>query len=77
MWEVVASGGVAVVESSPGLDKLYSLLPVLVVHDLLTLTPAFLERTHSCFFDHADKWHFEFLTQQYWDHSIAQVLSSG
>lgn len=43
MWEVIASGAVAVVESSPGLDKTYSLLPVLVVDDLRRLTKQFLE----------------------------------
>lgn len=77
MWEVITSGGVAVVESSPGLDKLYSLLPVLVVHDLLKLTPSFLESVYDCFAAHAGKWRYEMLTQQYWDSAIVKVLSSG
>lgn len=77
MWEVIASGAVAVVESSPGLDKTYSLLPVLVVDDLRRLTKQFLEDVYSCFLDNADKWRFDILTQEYWDNSIAQALLSG
>ena len=65
LWEVLASGGVAVVESSPGLNKIYSMLPVLVVHDLLKLSPAFLERVHDCFERHAGQWRYDFLTQRY------------
>ena len=55
MWEVIALGSIPVVENSIGLPKSFSLLPVLVVHDLLTITPQFLESTYDCFYQHADK----------------------
>ena len=77
MWEVLACGAVPVVESSPGLDKSYSLLPVLVVDDLRRITPKFLEDVYDCFLNNADKWRYEILTQAYWDNSLAQALSTG
>ena len=77
MWEVIASGGVPIVESSPGLDKLYTNLPVLIVHDLRTLTKSFLEEKYDCFTQHASYWKYEMLTQYYWDSSIAKALATG
>ena len=77
MWEVLTLGSIPVVESSPGLDKTYALLPVLVVHDLLRITPAWLERKYHCFMKNYNKWKFEILTQNYWDNAIATVLGTG
>ena len=77
MWEVLLLGAIPVVESSPGLDKTFTMLPVLVVHDLLKITPSWLESKYSCFLEHADKWKFEVLTQNYWDNAITTVLSTG
>ena len=77
MWEVLSLGSIPVIESSPGLDKTYAMLPVLVVHDLLRITPAWLETKYACFLKHVNKWRFEMLTQSYWDNAIVTALSTG
>ena len=77
MWQALALGVIPIVESSPGLDRLYSLLPVLVVDTFFTITPEYLESMYPCFVQHAHDWKYEILTQQYWDQLIVQALSTS
>lgn len=77
LWQALLMGAVPIVESSPGFDRTYSLLPVLVVPSLLDVTPAFLESAYPCFIEHAAQWRYDMLTQQYWDVLIATALSTA
>jgi hypothetical protein len=77
MWQALIMGAIPIVESSPGFDRTYSRLPVLVVHSLMDVTPEMLEAAYPCFLRNADNWSFEHLTQAYWDRLLARALASG
>ena len=77
LWQALAMGAIPIVESSPGLDRTYSRLPVLVVKSLLAITPEFLDRVYPCFVQNADRWRYEHITQAYWDHLLARALATG
>jgi hypothetical protein len=77
MWEALAMGAIPVVESSAGLDRNLFLLPVLIVEDLIKLNPSFLEKVYPCFIRHAHQWHFEMLSQAFWDGLLATTLATG
>jgi hypothetical protein len=70
-------GAIPIVESSPGFDRTYSKLPVLVVKSLLDVTPQFLEMAYPCFLKNAANWRFDMLTQAYWDRLTVRALASG
>ena len=50
-------------ESSPGLDRAYALLPVLVVRNFRDVTPQLLEKAYPCFVRHADQFRFDHLRE--------------
>ena len=48
-WEVLLMGGIPVFESSPGFDKTFHRLPVLIVASYDDVTPELLEATYAKF----------------------------
>jgi hypothetical protein len=73
-------GNIPIVEASPygpGLEKSFSLLPVLVVPDLLALRPNHLQDAYECFVNHTALWRFDLLTQRHWDEMLLGALKSA
>lgn len=77
MWETLTMGSFPVVETAPGLDKLFSNLPVLVVYDIFRVTKELLEEAYDCFMRHAEDWKYELLTQPYWDYVILKAMETA
>jgi hypothetical protein len=73
-------GSIPIVEASPagqGLEKSFSLLPVLVVPDLLQLKPVHLNDAYECFKNHTNQWRFDLLTQRHWDEMLLGALKTA
>jgi hypothetical protein len=77
MWEALTMGAFPIVETTPGLDKLFSYLPVLVVQDIFEVSKELLEEAYECFMRHAGEWKYELLTQPYWDYVILRAMDTG
>jgi len=78
IWETLLLGSIPVVESNPpGMDRIYSNLPVLVVRNFSVVTPAFLEKAYPCFVDNAHLYKYRHLTASYWIELTRNVSKSG
>lgn len=80
IWEALLLGSIPVVEASPtgpGWERSFSLLPVLVVNDFLSLTKTDFEAAYQCFLLHKDQWRYDLLTQQHWDEMIIGALRNA
>ncbi|KAG5188505.1 hypothetical protein JKP88DRAFT_197745 [Tribonema minus] len=77
-WEALAHGAIPVVESSPGLDRTYAGLPVLIVADWTDVTPELLESVwHEYTVERAAEWDFNRLTEGYWLDLLADAAAAG
>jgi hypothetical protein len=80
IWQGLLMGSIPVVEANPfgpGLEKSFSLLPVLVVPDLLALQPDHLTEAYECFRSYSNQWRFDLLTQRHWDELLLGALKSA
>lgn len=77
-WEVLLMGSICVFESSPGFDKTFAKLPVLIVRSYDDVTPELLEATYADFAARADElFDFRRLTKRYWWDLVFGVAASG
>ncbi len=77
LWQALLVGTVPVVESNPGLDRTYSSLPVLVVHNYSDLNPRLLKRAWPCFRENAHKFNYAALTMPYWLNLIDSAVRTA
>lgn len=63
LWETILLGSIPIVESSPGLDRAYAMLPVLVVKNFKVVTPQLLKKAYPCFLRHANQFRFDHLRE--------------
>ena len=68
-WESLMVGTIPILLSSP-MDSLFNDLPVIIVDDLLKITPAFLEKEYEILRSKIDNYDFSKLYSQYWKDQI-------
>jgi len=83
-WEVLLMGSIPVFESSPGFDKTFAKLPVVIVASYADVTPALLEAKYAEFARRADLspddpngFDFQRLRKQYWMDLIFGAADTG
>jgi len=76
-WEVLLMGSIPVMESSPGFDRTFTALPVLIVQSFDEVTPELLERTYVDFVRRHREWDYARLTRQYWMDLVFKVAETG
>ena len=79
LWETIMLGAIPIVESNPGFDRAYSMLPVLVVKNYTDVTPVMLENIYPCFYRNAHRFNYQILTRSHWIKLIedAKMLGSS
>ena len=77
LWETLLLGSIPIVESNAGLDRTYSNLPVLVVHNYTHLTPVLLDTAYKCFVKHAHLYNYHHLTEKYWMELVRTAVRTG
>ena len=76
-WEVLLMGSIPVFESSPGWDRTFSKLPVVIVKSFDDITPELLETKYTEFTSNIDRFDFERLKKAYWMDLIFETAVAG
>jgi hypothetical protein len=77
-WEVLLMGSIPVFESSPGFDRTFAKLPVLIVKSFNDVTPELLEATYADFAARADTlFDFTRLKKSYWMDLVFGAARTG
>ena len=76
-WEVLLMGAIPVFESSPGWDRTFYKLPVVIVKDFNDVTPELLEEKYIQFTSNIDAFDFTRLKKAYWMDLIFDAAATG
>jgi len=70
-------GSIPVMESSPGFDRTFCGLPVLIVPSFDDVTPELLEAAYADFTSRAAEWDYRRLDKAYWYNAIFDASRFG
>ena len=79
-WKIDESllvGAIPIVETSVGLNYVYSNLPVLFLDSFQFITPELLEDAYTCFTLYANKFNYNQLNTKYWVDLISRVTQGN
>ena len=75
--ESLIVGSIPIIESSLGLSRVYSLLPVMSLHNLSSLSVELLEDAYQCYIMYGEKFQFSRLTTEYWQTFLSSLVESS
>ena len=70
-------GSIPVMESSPGFDRTFTGLPVLIVRSFAEVTPELLDRAYKDFVRRHKQWDYARMTRRYWMDMVFRTAETG
>ena len=77
IWKIDESllfGAIPIVETSTGLNRVYSNLPVMFLDSFRSISPELLEDAYECFKIYANRYDYSHLNMNYWRETIIHLI---